>query len=82
MKYIPLNDYVVIKKLALDTTTASGIILQTAQGADNAEVVAFAEDVKGIAIGDKLLIRWSNSLKVDGDIYAVSAKEIVCILQD
>lgn len=78
MKYTPLNDYVVVRKLQQDNVTASGIIIQSSAGADTASVIAVADDVKGIAEGDSLMIRWSNSLKIDGDIYAVSSKEVVC----
>lgn len=77
MQYQPLNDYVIVKKGDADRVTSSGIILTSAQGADKCTVVAVADNVKGVAAGDSLLIRWSNALKIDGDVYAVDAKEIV-----
>lgn len=77
MQFIPQNNYVIVKKQAGSTTTSSGIILQTAQGADHAKVMAVADGVAGIIAGDTLMIRWSNALKIDGDIYAVDSKEVV-----
>ena len=82
MKYFPVNDYVIVQKLAADRTTSSGIILQTSTGSDTAKVIAVADDVKGILVDNVLLIRWSNALKVDGDIYAVSVKEVVCKIEE
>jgi co-chaperonin GroES (HSP10) len=82
MKYFPLNDYVIVQKLVADRTTSSGIILQTSTGSDTAKVIAVADDVDGITIGNTLIIRWSNALKVDGDTYAVSSKEIVCKIEE
>lgn len=77
VKYQPLNNFVIVAKKSDDKTTASGIILTTSQGADRCVALAVADDVKGVAVGDELLIRWSNALKIDGDTYAVDVKEIV-----
>jgi co-chaperonin GroES (HSP10) len=83
MKYTPLNDYVIVKKVAGATTTASGIILQSTNSADNAVVIAMHVSVNPlIAVGDTIMLRWSNALKIDGEVYAVSYKEIVCKLND
>lgn len=77
MKLEPQNDYVIVEKLSEDTTTSSGIILTTTQGADKCKVLAISESVKGIEAGDVLMIRWSNALKIFGNVYAVDKKEIV-----
>jgi co-chaperonin GroES (HSP10) len=80
MQYIPLNDYVIVKKLAGQTTTSSGIILQTTQGADTCLVVAVPDKAESLEVNDTLLIRWANAIKVDGDIYTVQVKDIICKL--
>jgi len=77
MNYTPQNNYIIVRKEAATTATSSGIILTTAQGADNAKVIAVSEDIKSVNVGDTLLIRWSNALKIDGDLYAVDFKEVV-----
>lgn len=82
MQFVPQNNYVIVKKTMAPTTTSSGIILQTSQGADIAKVLAVAEGVTGIEVGDNLMIRWSNTLKIDGDVYAVDSKEIVTKIVD
>ena len=80
MKYVPLNDYVIVQKIESSKTTSSGIILQSTSGADNARVVAVPDDVESLKENDVIMLRWSNALKVEGDIYAISLKEIVCSL--
>lgn len=79
MKYTPLNDYIIVNKLESAKTTASGIILQASTGADNAVVVAVSasEACKSLEVGDVVMIRWSNALKINGDTYAVDFKEVV-----
>lgn len=80
MNYTPVNDYIIVKKLESSKTTVSGIILTSTTGADNAEVIAVNNKEDTIVVGNTVMIRWSNALKVDGNIYAVSSKEVVCIL--
>lgn len=77
MKYTPLNDYVIVKKLESSNTTASGIIIQSASSSDTSKVIAVSSEVSNINVDDTVMIRWSNALKIDGDVYAVSSKEIV-----
>lgn len=81
MKYIPMNDYVIVKKQPQQNVTPSGILIQTTQGSDTAVVVANGE-VSSLSVGDVIMIRWSNALKIDSDIYAVSYKEVVTKLVD
>lgn len=80
MNYTPVNDYIIVKKLEGSKTTASGIILASTTGADNAEVIAVNSKEDTIVAGNTVMIRWSNALKVDGNIYALSSKEVVCLL--
>lgn len=77
MKYTPQNNYIIVRKEAPTTTTASGIILSAPQGADNAKVIAVASDITSVKEGDTLMLRWGNALKIDGDTYAVDFKEVV-----
>ena len=80
MIYSPLNDYIIVKKQAAANTTASGIIIQSTSGSDTAKVIAMSADIPAtseLKLNDICMIRWSNALKIDGDIYAVSIKEVV-----
>jgi co-chaperonin GroES (HSP10) len=90
MKYTPLNDYVIVEKIESTNTTASGIILQFSNGADKARVIAIPESKTSILdsfgvpesefslkVGDILMIRWTDTLKIDGNTYAVDFKNIV-----
>lgn len=85
MKYTPLNDYVIIEKLPSNQATSSGIILTSAVTVDNAKILAVAKTPAGLPLCDLqvdqvVMLRWSNALKIDGNVYAVSVKEIVCVL--
>jgi co-chaperonin GroES (HSP10) len=79
MQYVPCNGYVIVRKDQKANQTASGIILTSTAGADNCTVLAIS-NIDTVAVGDTIMIRWANALKIDGDIYAVEAKEIVCKL--
>ncbi len=79
MQYTPLNDYIIIEKVAPPTTTASGIILAGTQGVDHAKVISTCPILANlVAKDDILIIRWSNALQLEGNVYAVQSKEIVC----
>ncbi|BBK44385.1 10 kDa chaperonin [Allostella vacuolata] len=84
MKFRPLHDRVVIKRIDPETTTAGGIIIpDTAQEKpQEGEVIAVgggARDAQGtiqaldIAIGDRVLFgKWSGSeVRLDGVDYLV-----------
>lgn len=78
MEYTPLNDYVIVQKMEASNTTASGIILQSASSSDKAKVIAVSGNIKqSISVTDVVMVRWSNALKIDGDVYAVDLKEVV-----
>jgi len=84
MIYSPLNDYIIVKKQAAANATSSGIILTSTSGSDTAKVVAMSADIPAttaLEIDDLIMIRWSNALKIDGDVYAVSIKEVVTKLE-
>lgn len=80
MKYTPFNKTVIIKQVAAQRATASGIILTSTQGADTAEVIAAQPDSQA-KVGDKLIVRWPNALKIDGDVYAIDEKDVVCKIE-
>ena len=52
---------VIIKQKAANTTTSGGIILQNAQEAPHAEVVAVGYKVVGIEPGDTVMVDWSRA---------------------
>ena len=80
MQFVPLNNYVIVKKLEGSVKTGSGIILTTSGDSDRARVVAIPDEVStrmNVECGATLLIRWSQALKIDDQYFAVDAKDIV-----
>jgi len=78
MKFTPVNTFVVVKKVAGALESQGGIILTASTDtSDRCEVVAKSELVSFIEVGETLLIRWSQALKIDDIHFAVDAKDIV-----
>lgn len=91
MKYTPLNNFIIVQKVPASTKTASGIILQTSRGTDQAKVIAVSdgdlekfgiESSGPISVGDALIIRWDKAYSIDDEHYAVSSKDVVCKVAD
>lgn len=91
MKYTPLNNFIIVQKVQAATKTASGIILQTSRGSDQAKVIAVPdgslaafgiENSGPISVGDVLIIRWDKALPIDEEHYAVFSKDVVCKITD
>lgn len=88
MQIRPLHDRVIIKRLAAETTTASGIVIPDAAGEkpDQGEVIAVGpgkRDEAGrlitpeVKVGDRVLFgKYSGqTVKVDGQEYLVMREE-------
>lgn len=55
-----MGNRVIIKQKPASTTTASGIVLQSAAEVPHAEVVAVGYKVVGIEPGDTIMVDWSR----------------------
>lgn len=83
MKLTPLNDRVVLKQLAAEETTKSGIVLpgQNKEKPQQAEVVAVGpgtEDVKmQVKVGDKVIYsKYSgNEVKLDDEEFIICKQD-------
>lgn len=73
---------VIIRQLAANTTTTSGILLQSSAETPQAEIVAVGNRVQGLDVGDTILVDWNrvgefehNSIKyhivIDENVLAV-----------
>lgn len=95
MKLVPLGDKVVLKQLAAEETTKSGIVLpgQAQEKPQQAEVIAVGPggmvDGKEIAmqvkVGDKVIYSKyaGTDVKLDGeDFIVVKQNDIVAIVKD
>ena len=83
----PLKDYILVAEKAKEEKTESGLILSGVDletGAKPAQVVAIGPDVKTVAVGDTLAIRWGEALAitVKGAQRALVSEEHVCGIFD
>ena len=87
MSVRPLHDKVLIGEGKKDTTTESGIILDS-QGAGNTTpgiVLAIGPEVLDIKVGDTVYLEWSKSkpVTIDGvQRVMISVKDIIAVLED
>ena len=95
MKLVPLGDKVVLKQLAAEETTKSGIVLpgQAQEKPQQAEVIAVGpggivdgkEVVMQVKVGDKVIYSKyaGTDVKLDGeDFIVVKQNDIVAIVKD
>ena len=91
---VPLGDRALVKPLALEETTASGIIIPdtaSKEKTDRGEVLAVGEgklDESGkripmqVKAGDTVLFSWGEKVEIDGeDYYLVSESNILGIIK-
>jgi co-chaperonin GroES (HSP10) len=78
MAFAPVNKYIVVQKVAKAATSPGGIILSAAsEETDRCVVLSVSDQVVCVDVGDTLLVRWNNALKIEKDVYAVEEKDIV-----
>jgi co-chaperonin GroES (HSP10) len=79
MNYIPLKQHIIVQRIEGVKETASGIILKTSEEPDKAVVVAVAEDIDEVSIGDELLINWNKLAKLDDDHYRIHIDNVIAV---
>jgi co-chaperonin GroES (HSP10) len=60
----PFKDYILVGENKRETKTASGIIIEGAQGmgdSRSATVLEIGPDVKNVAVGDKVYLIWGTA---------------------
>ena len=78
----PLNNKVIVERIAAEKETSSGIILKSTDGPDRAKIIAIGPDVTDVAVGEVALINWNKASKAEGDTYVIPVDEIVFIYED
>lgn len=79
MKFVPLNDNVIVKRKDPVKTTSSGIVLQSSLEPDRGIVVATsATDVE---IGNELLLNWNKAYKIDNEHYRIHINEVIAVFE-
>ena len=81
MKVQPLGNKLAVVKLKSETQTESGIfIAKGVDSFDKAKVIAVGPDVKGVKVGETVLINWNKASMSTIDnipIYIVVEDEVV-----
>jgi co-chaperonin GroES (HSP10) len=79
MSYIPLKQHIIVQRIEGVKETASGIILKSSEEPDKALVVAVAEDIDEVSVGDELLINWNKLAKLDDDHYRIHIDNVIAV---
>ena len=79
----PLRDNIIVKRVAHERKTDSGLILQSNAGEpDRAEVISLGPKVDEVQIGDVVLLNWNKAKNVSGDLWVISEDDIVAVFED
>jgi co-chaperonin GroES (HSP10) len=79
----PLGDKIAVKRIAAIKTTTGGIILQSTQEPDRAEVVALGPLVTEVEVGDQVLLNWNGAIKTgEEDMFVIAIEHVVFIYGD
>jgi len=83
----PLKDRVIIELVQKETTTASGIVLSSADPAEanRGIVLSIGEEVLDVKVGDVILANWNKATKskVDQDeFYIIKEEDIIAVFED
>ena len=76
----PLSSKIAVKRIAAVKESAGGIILQSTQEPDRAEVVALGPLVTEVAVGDQVLLNWNGAIKTgETDMYVIDIEHVIFI---
>jgi co-chaperonin GroES (HSP10) len=81
MNYIPLNRNIIVQRVEGEKITASGILLKSSQEPDTTRVLAVADDVDEVKVGDKLLVNWNESAKLEHEIYKIHINNVIGVFE-
>jgi co-chaperonin GroES (HSP10) len=81
MNYIPLNRNIIVQRVEGEKITASGILLKSSQEPDTTKVLAVADDVDEVKVGDKLLVNWNESAKLEHEIYKIHINNVIGVFE-
>ncbi len=86
MKLTPIKSKIILKMIAKDKTTESGIVLLS--GDPNAptegEVIAVPDDITSVKVGDRVLVNWNQAIraKIDHeDFFIVKEEALIAVFE-
>ena len=86
MKYIPLNDFYIIKKKKQQNQHQSIIVMPNDTKIDLAEVISVPASSESygvvtpspVNVGDCIAVRWSKVIGINEEVFGVALEDIVC----
>jgi co-chaperonin GroES (HSP10) len=82
MNYIPMNQNIVVRCSEGTKVTESGIVLQNSQEPEIAIVIAVASDVDEVKIGDRVLVHWPDTKKLELNTYKVPMNNVLAVYEE
>jgi len=82
MKYAPLGKYIIVERIEGEKVTASGILLKSSQEPDTTIVVAVGPDVDEVVVGEKLLVNWNGSAKLQDEHYRIHIDNVIGVFEE
>lgn len=79
MKFVPLNNNIIVKRKDPIKTTSSGIVLQSSLEPDRGIVVATS--TTDVEIGNELLLNWNKAYKIDNEHYRIHINEVIAVFE-
>lgn len=88
MNVNPLKEYVLVAENKRETTTSSGIVLESIDGIGDTKtgvVMAVGPKVDSVKVGDNVIVQWNKAQVVTIDGYQrvmIKQEDIVAVLED
>ncbi len=77
-----MNQNIVVRCSEGTKVTESGIVLQNSQEPEIAIVIAVASDVDEVKIGDRVLVHWPDTKKLELNTYKVPMNNVLAVYEE
>ncbi len=81
MNIKPLLKNIVVERIEVKKESEFGIILQSSDEAELATVIAVGSSVTEVSPGERVLLDWNKSQKIQDDIYQVSVDNVIAVFE-
>jgi len=82
MNYIPMSGNIIVRVSEGSKVTDSGIVLQNSQEQEIAHVIAVASDVDEVVVGDRVLVHWPDTKKLELNTYKVPMTNVLAVYEE
>ena len=76
-----LRDNIIVKRIAGEKTTTSGLILKKSDEPDKGLVESLGPKVDEVSVGDIILVNWNAATKIENESYVVPIGEVIFIYE-